>query len=84
MPDWHVYILQCRDKSLYTGVTSDVLRRIREHSGSKGSKCLRGKLRVKLVHQETYPSRSEALKREAQIKRWPRARKVAMISGVIE
>lgn len=76
---WYVYILECRDSSLYTGVTTNIERRLQEHSESKGSKCLRGRLPVKLVYQETYRNRSRALKREAEIKRWPRIKKLNLV-----
>ena len=81
---WSVYILECNDKSLYTGVALDVLRRFREHSSKEGSKHLRSKLPLKLVYQEPQPSKSEAFKREAQIKRWSLVKKLALIEGQLE
>ena len=76
---WFLYILQCRDGSLYTGITTDIQRRVKEHSKGKGSRLLRGKLPVKLVYQEDHPDRSSALKREAQIKKLPREKKLTLI-----
>ena len=77
---WHVYILKCADDSLYTGVALDIQRRIQEHSSGKGSKYLRGKSPFKLVYSETFPDKSGALVREAQIKRWTRSQKLALIA----
>ena len=78
---WHVYILKCGDKSLYTGIALDIARRIKEHSSGKGSKYLRGRLPLKLVYSEKFRDRSSALKREAEIKRWTHDEKRALISG---
>jgi len=77
---WHVYILQCADGLLYTGSTTDIDRRVKEHNRKKGGGCTRGRLPVKLVCKEAYPNRSEAQKREAQIKKWSRQKKLALIS----
>ena len=76
---WFLYILQCKDKSLYTGISTNVERRIKEHSNGKGSRALRGKPPLKLVYQESYRSRSSALKREAEIKKWPRKKKLVLV-----
>jgi len=77
---WHVYILQCADGLLYTGSTTDIDRRVKEHNAKKGGGCTRGRLPVTLVHKEPHPNRSEAQKREAQIKGWSRQKKLALIS----
>jgi len=77
---WYVYILRCSDETLYTGVTTDVERRVREHTSiKKGSSYARGRLPVKVVYQETHPDRPSALKREIQIKSWPKQEKEAFI-----
>ena len=76
---WFLYILQCKDKSLYTGISTDIKRRIKEHSKGEGSRALRGRLPVKLVYQESCGTRSAALKREAEIKKWPRKKKLALV-----
>lgn len=76
---WFVYILRCSDDSLYTGITLDVPKRIAAHLGGKGSRCLRGKLPLKLVYQEAHTGRSAALKREAMIKRLTHTEKEALI-----
>lgn len=77
---WYVYILKCADGTLYTGTTTDVSRRVNEHNRKKGGACTRARLPVKLIHKEPYKTRSKALKREAQIKRWSPEKKLALIS----
>jgi putative endonuclease len=78
---WYVYILRCDDGILYTGSTTDIDRRVKEHNRRKGGGCTRARLPVKLVYKETCLSRSEAQKREHQIKTWSRDKKLALISG---
>ncbi len=79
---WYVYILQCVDKALYTGVTTDVRRRLKAHRAGKGSRVVRSKLPVRLVYQEKHKTQSRALKREAEIKSWPRKQKLALVRSV--
>ena len=76
---WYVYILLCRDRSLYTGSTTDIARRLKEHNSGKGSGYTRTRKPVKLIYTETYPDRSNAQKRESLIKAWPRKKKLALI-----
>jgi putative endonuclease len=78
---WYVYIIKCADNTLYTGATTDVSRRIQEHNRKKGGACTRARLPATLAYKETYRTRSEALKREAQIKRWPRQKKLTLIDN---
>lgn len=67
---WYVYILKCSDATLYTGVTTDIERRFREHKeGKTGAKYTRGRFPLEVVYTETCASRSEAQKREAVIKK---------------
>ncbi|MDD5427620.1 MAG: GIY-YIG nuclease family protein [Candidatus Omnitrophica bacterium] len=80
---WYVYIIQCSDNSLYTGVTTDVSRRVKAHNEKSGGSYTRIRTPVKLVYQEPQPNQSAALKREAQIKRWSREKKLALIKGDI-
>jgi putative endonuclease len=77
---WYLYILRCADDSLYTGITTDVSRRIAEHNRGKGAKYTKMHAPVALAYQETHPNRSKATKRESQIKTWPKKRKLALIS----
>lgn len=78
---WWVYVLQCADRSLYTGVTTDPQRRVREHERGTASRYTRSRLPVELVHVERAASRSEALRREMRIKRLRRVAKLALIAG---
>ncbi|MES9845114.1 MAG: GIY-YIG nuclease family protein [Candidatus Sedimenticola sp. PURPLELP] len=79
--DWYVYILQCRDDSLYTGVTTDLERRVQEHNESpKGAKYTRARRPVELVYAEAWDSRSLACQRESEIKQLSRPEKISLIS----
>ncbi len=66
---WWVYILACSDGSLYTGSTTDLIRRVKEHNTGRGATYTRSRLPVKLLYQEKCAGRSQAQKREAQIKK---------------
>jgi predicted GIY-YIG superfamily endonuclease len=76
---WFVYLLQCADGSLYTGVTKDVSRRCQQHNAGTASRYTRSRLPVELVYKERRTSRSLALKREAAIKAMSRLEKLALI-----
>ena len=76
---WFLYIVECIDGSLYTGITTNPTRRIREHNLGIGAKSLKGKLPVKLVYSEVYRSQNEARKREEAIKSWKREYKLKLI-----
>ena len=76
---WFVYIVRCRDDSFYTGITTDINRRVLEHNNKKGAQSLKGKLPVKLVYQEEYADQGEATKREKAIKSWKREYKLKLI-----
>lgn len=81
---YFVYMVQATDKSFYTGYTTDIEKRVSTHNiGKYGSKSLRGKLPVKLVHFEEFKTKSEALKREAEIKKLTRAQKLLLISDFL-
>lgn len=75
---WTVYILQCRDGTLYTGITDNLPRRLAAHNGGKGAKYTQGRGPVVLVHQESCPDRSAALRRERAIKALSRSQKLAL------
>ena len=79
--NWYLYIIECSDESLYTGITKDLERRVSEHNAKNGAKYVKGKLPVKLVYSELYNSHEEALKREIEIKRLNRTKKLELISG---
>ena len=76
---WHVYIIQCIDNSLYTGVAKDVAARVEKHNAGCGAKYTRGRRPVKLVYQEPVADQSAALRRELVIKRMERAAKRKLI-----
>ena len=79
---WFVYILRCKNKSLYTGITTDLKRRFEEHR-NKGARYTSYNPPVRFVHTEQFATRSEALKRESQIKSWDRSKKLALIRGAL-
>ena len=76
---WYVYMLRCGDGSLYTGSTTDVERRLREHQGRTGARYTRSRPPVTLAYAEEAPDRSAAQRREAAIKKLPRAQKLKLI-----
>jgi predicted GIY-YIG superfamily endonuclease len=77
--EWFIYIVRCRDKTLYTGITNDLERRLVMHQNGVASRYTRSRLPVKLVFKETCNSRSDALKKEHAIKKLKRAEKEAYI-----
>lgn len=76
-----VYVLECGDGTLYTGYTTDLERRLREHREGDGAKYTRGRSPFRLVHVERRSSRSEALSREHEIKSLSRAEKLALVES---
>lgn len=78
---WYVYVLRCRDGSLYTGISTDVQQRVAVHNAGKGARYTRPRRPVTVVHVERKRSRSTALKREAAIKSLSRAEKLSMLNG---
>jgi predicted GIY-YIG superfamily endonuclease len=78
---YYVYIVRCADGSLYTGLARDPQQRVAVHNAGRGAKYTSSRRPVALVYQEAVKSLSDALKREAQIKNWRRARKDALIAG---
>ena len=78
--DWQVYIVECADASLYTGIARNLSERIDKHNSGDGAKYTRSRLPVRLVYSEGWPDRSGALQREASIKRLPRTAKLELIA----
>lgn len=76
---WYLYILRCKDGSLYTGITTDVQRRLEAHRSGKGAKYTRGRAPLELVYQQTCGTHSQALKRELEIKALKREEKEQLI-----
>lgn len=80
---WLVYILRCRDGSLYTGITNDLPKRLKAHAAGKASRYTRSRLPVRLAYQEPQPTKSRALKREAAIKMLPRRAKLELVASAV-
>jgi putative endonuclease len=79
---WHVYILSCVDKTLYTGITVDLARRLEEHNSSKlGAKYTRARRPVKIVYSKKFRNRSTAAKVESRIKKLAREEKLKLIEN---
>ena len=79
---WYVYIARASDETLYTGITTDLERRLAEHqSGKAGAKYFRGRTALEMVFSESSPSRSSASKREAEIKKLTRTQKLSLINN---
>lgn len=76
---WQVYILECNDGSLYTGIAKDLEKRFKTHNAGKASRFTRARLPVKLRYHETVMSRTQALVRECAVKAMPRGKKLALI-----
>lgn len=76
---WKLYILRCGDGSLYTGITTDVERRLEEHRSGKGAKYTRSRGPLELAYVEDCTDKSAALKRECRIKSMTRAEKLKLI-----
>ena len=77
---WYLYILRCGDGTLYTGITTDVARRLEAHRQGRGAKYTRGRGPLRLVYREEMESWPAALRREAAIKKLTRAQKIALIA----
>jgi predicted GIY-YIG superfamily endonuclease len=78
---WFVYVVRCRDGSLYTGVSTDVEDRVATHNAGRGARYTRSRRPVEVVHVEKKRSRSYALKREAAIKALPREEKLRLVGA---
>lgn len=75
---WTVYILECADKTLYTGITTDMARRLAKHANGTGAKYTRGRDPYKVVYTEIRRTKGRALKREAEIKSLSREQKLKL------
>lgn len=78
---YYVYIIKCSDDTLYTGYTNDIEERIQTHNSGKGAKYTRGRLPVELQYYEEFGDKSQALKREHEIKKKNRTYKVKLIEN---
>jgi len=75
-----VYILECNDNSLYTGITNNLEKRVSTHNSGKGAKFTKTRLPVRLVYREIYNTKSDSLKREIEIKKMKRNEKLDLIN----
>ena len=81
---WYLYILRCKDGTLYTGITTDVEKRFQTHQIGKGAKYTRGRAPLQLVYREECGSHSDALKRECAVKQLTREEKQKLIAQYAE
>ncbi len=77
----YIYMLECADKTLYAGYTNNLERRLATHNSGRGSKFVRARLPAKMVYFEEYGTKSEALRREYQIKKMTRQAKLKLIKN---
>ena len=82
--NWYFYVLTCRDHSLYTGVTTDVDRRLVEHNAKKGAKYTRSRTPVRLFYSRQMPDRSSAQKLESAFKKLRREKKLEKLCEMID
>jgi len=80
MSDWKIYIIKCADGTLYTGITTDLERRIEEHNAGTGARYTRARGPVELAWSESADTQSAALRREAEIKKMTRQQKLRLIA----
>lgn len=76
---WHVYIIRCKDGRLYTGMTNDLERRLKQHRQGRGAQFTRSFGVDRLLYHETLRTRRAAMRRELLIKSWPRTKKLALV-----
>lgn len=76
---YFVYLIECSDKSIYTGISTDVTRRFNEHKNGKGGHYTRSRKVIKILYTEKFKTRSQALKREAEIKSWKKEKKLKLV-----
>ena len=80
---WYLYILRCGDGTLYTGITTDVEKRLEQHRTGKGAKYTRGRGPLELVYRESCGDHSSALKREAAVKKLSRSQKERLLAAKV-
>lgn len=77
---YYVYLLMCSDNSIYCGITDSLEKRLKTHNNAKGAKYTRTRLPVRLIYSETAENKSAALKREYEIKKYSRKKKLELIN----
>ncbi len=80
---YFIYILLCTDGSYYIGSTNNVEKRFKDHLDGKGARYTKSHQPKKVVYQEKFSTKSEALRREAELKKWTKAQKQALINGEV-
>ena len=80
--NWQVYILQCSDGSLYTGITNNLELRVKTHNSGRGAKYTKNRLPVRLVYKEYTKDKSQSLRRELEIKKLSRQAKKELINSI--
>jgi putative endonuclease len=80
---WYLYLVRCKDGSLYTGISNDVARRLAAHAGGRGARYLRGRGPLVLARKLRVGCHGDALRLELRVKRLPRARKEKLVAGKI-
>jgi predicted GIY-YIG superfamily endonuclease len=78
-PMWYIYVLLCQDESLYTGISPDPQKRFQDHCSGKGSRYTRSHKPIKIVYLKKQKNKSQALKRELEIKSWVREEKISKL-----
>ncbi|PHM66885.1 nuclease [Xenorhabdus stockiae] len=79
--DWYLYLIKTRNGSLYTGITTDVSRRLAQHTAGKGAKALKGKGPLTLVYHSAMPDRSTALRLEYRVKQLSKQQKERLVTA---
>lgn len=82
-PTWHLYLLRCANGDLYTGISTDVQRRLQQHDNNRGARRLRGKGPLVLEFSQPVGDRARALRLESRVKKLRRAQKEALIAGTL-
>lgn len=78
---YYLYLIECEDESIYTGITTDLERRFKEHKSGKGGRYTRSHLVKEIIYTEEFKTKSEALKREMEIKGWDRKKKIELVKS---
>ena len=81
---WIFYMLRCKDNSLYSGITNNLDERLKTHNQGKGARYTASHRPVILVHSERFSSDSDAMKREREVKRWPKLKKENLVKGALQ
>jgi putative endonuclease len=76
---WFIYIAQCKDNTLYIGISNNVAKRIDKHNSGKGAQYTKGRTPITLLYQEKFENKSAASKREIELKSWSRQKKEQLI-----